>query len=230
MDAHERIIVALDVPKLAAGLALADRLQGAVGVFKVGLELFAAGGPDAVRWIKARGKVFLDLKLHDIPETVGRATAVAAGLGVDLLTVHAAGGPAMLERAAREAHAAGGRVIAVTALTSLDERDLEAVRVRGPLVDVVLTRAKLARETGCDGVVASPREAAALRAACGPDFLIVTPGVRPAGAAAGDQKRIATPRAALEAGADYVVIGRPITGAPDPRAAAEAIAAELVGG
>jgi orotidine-5'-phosphate decarboxylase len=226
---EERIIVALDVPKLAAALALADRLTGVVGCFKVGLELFAAGGPDAVRWVKARGKVFLDLKLHDIPETVGRATAVAAGYGVDLLTVHSAGGRAMLSRAAKEAHEQGARVIAVTALTSLDERDLQEVRMQGPIQELVIARAKLAQDAGCDGVVASPREAAAIRAACGKEFLIVTPGVRPAGAAVGDQKRVATPRSAVESGADYIVVGRPITGAPDARAAAEAIAEELAG-
>ena len=229
MNPEERIIVALDVPKLAAGLALADRLKGAVGCFKVGLELFTAGGPDAVRWVKARGRVFLDLKLHDIPETVGRATAAAASLGVDLITVHSGGGRAMLARAAKEAHDGGARVIAVTALTSLDERDLEEVRIQGPLVDLVIARAKLAQDAGCDGVVASPREAAAIRAACGPGFLIVTPGVRPAGAAVGDQKRVATPRSAVEAGADYIVVGRPITGAPDVRAAAQSIAEELAG-
>jgi orotidine-5'-phosphate decarboxylase len=230
MTPEERIIVALDVPKLATALALADRLKGAVGCFKVGLELFAAGGPDAVRWIKARGKVFLDLKMHDIPETVGRATAVAAAYGVDLLTVHSGGGRAMLSRAAKEAHERGARVIAVTALTSLDERDLEETRLQGPLVDLVIARARLAQDAGCDGVVASPREAAAIRAACGPGFLIVTPGVRPTGAAVGDQKRVATPRSAVEAGADYIVVGRPITGAPDARSAAEAIAEELGGG
>ncbi|MBI5478695.1 MAG: orotidine-5'-phosphate decarboxylase [Deltaproteobacteria bacterium] len=230
MNPAERIIVALDVPKLAAGLALADRLNGAVGCFKVGLELFAAGGPDAVRWVRARGKVFLDLKLHDIPETVGRATAVAAGLGVDLITVHSSGGRAMMARAAKEAHAGGARIIAVTALTSLDEHDLEEVRIQGPLVDLVIARARLAQEAGCDGVVASPHEAAAVRSACGPSFLIVTPGVRPAGAPVGDQTRVAPPRAAVQAGADYIVVGRPITGAPDVRSAAQAIADELAGG
>jgi orotidine-5'-phosphate decarboxylase len=229
MNPAERIIVALDVPKLAAGLALADRLKGAVGCFKVGLELFTATGPDTVRWVKARGNVFLDLKLHDIPETVGRATAAAASLGVDLLTVHSGGGRAMMARAAKEAHERGTRVIAVTALTSLDEHDLEEVRIRGPLVDLVIARAKLAQDAGCDGVVASPQEAAAIRAACGPGFLVVTPGVRPAGASVGDQKRVATPRSAIESGADYIVVGRPITGAPDARAAALAIGEELAG-
>jgi orotidine-5'-phosphate decarboxylase len=230
MNPEERIIVALDVPKLAAGLALADRLKGAVGCFKIGLELFTASGPDTVRWVKARGKVFLDLKLHDIPETVGRATAAAASLGVDLITVHSGGGRAMMARAAKEAHERGARVIAVTVLTSLDEHDLEEVRIKGPLVELVIARAKLAQDAGCDGVVASPQEAAAIRAACGPGFLIVTPGVRPAGASVGDQKRVATPRSAVQAGADYIVVGRPITGAPDARSAALAIAEELVGG
>jgi orotidine-5'-phosphate decarboxylase len=224
VEPHERIIVALDTPTLASALALCDRLHGVVGFFKIGLELFSACGPEAVRWVKARGRVFLDLKMHDIPETVGRAMTAAGKHGVDLVTVHAAGGRAMLGRAVEAAH-----VVAVTVLTSLDDRDLDDVRLRGPLAELVTARARLAQDCGCDGVVASPREVAAVRAACGPSFLIVTPGVRPEGAAEGDQKRVATPAAALRAGADYLVIGRPITGAKDPPAAARAIAAELAG-
>jgi orotidine-5'-phosphate decarboxylase len=226
---NERIIVALDTPTLASALALCDRLQGAIGLFKIGLELFSASGPEAIRWVNARGRVFLDLKLHDIPETVGRAMTAAAKHGVDLVTVHAGGGRAMLVRAVAAAHAAGARVIAVTALTSLDDQDLEETHLRGPLDELVVARARLAREAGCDGVVASPHEVVAVRAACGADFLIVTPGVRPVGAAAFDQKRVATPAAAIAAGASYIVVGRPITGAQDPRAAALAIAAEIAG-
>jgi orotidine-5'-phosphate decarboxylase len=230
MQLHERIIVALDSPTLASALAICDRLQGEVGLFKVGLELFSACGPEAIRWVQARGRVFLDLKLHDIPETVGRAMAAATKHGVDLVTVHGSGGRAMLGRAAEAAHAAGTRVVAVTALTSLDEKDLEETGQRGPLLDLVVARAKLAQAAGCDGVVASPQEVAAIRAACGPAFLLVTPGVRPAGSDVADQKRVATPAAAVQAGADYLVVGRPITGAKDPRAAARAIAAELAAG
>ncbi|HEY3358106.1 MAG TPA: orotidine-5'-phosphate decarboxylase [Polyangia bacterium] len=230
MEPHERIIVALDSPTLASALAICDRLQGEVGLFKIGLELFSACGPEAIRWVQARGRVFLDLKLHDIPETVGRAMAAATKHGVELVTVHASGGRAMLVRAAEAAHAAGTRVVAVTALTSLDDHDLEETGQIGPLADLVAARARLAQEAGCDGVVASPHEVAAIRAACGPAFLIVTPGVRPQGADVADQKRVATPAAALAAGADYLVIGRPITGAKDPRAAARAISAELAGG
>jgi orotidine-5'-phosphate decarboxylase len=224
---HERIIVALDSPTLASALAICDRLQGEVGLFKVGLELFSACGPESIRWVQARGRVFLDLKLHDIPETVGRAMAAAVKHGVDLVTVHTSGGSAMLARAVEAAHAAGTRVVGVTALTSLDEADLAETGQRGPLPDLVASRARLAQATGCDGVVASPHEVAAIRAVCGPDLLVVTPGVRPTGAESADQKRVATPAAAVRAGADYIVVGRPITGAKDPRAAARAIAAEL---
>jgi orotidine-5'-phosphate decarboxylase len=231
MTGAERICAAVDVPALAEAEPFARQVAPHVGMLKVGLELFAAEGPAAVRALAALGRpVFLDLKLHDIPETVGRATAAAASLGVDLITVHSGGGRAMMARAAKEAHERGARVIAVTVLTSLDEHDLEEVRIKGPLVELVIARAKLAQDAGCDGVVASPQEAAAIRAACGPGFLIVTPGVRPAGASVGDQKRVATPRSAVQAGADYIVVGRPITGAPDARSAALAIAEELVGG
>jgi orotidine-5'-phosphate decarboxylase len=221
------LIVALDVDSLAAAEEFSTRLVGAVRWVKVGLELFVAHGAEPVRALQARGfKVMLDLKLHDIPETVGRATERAAALGVDLLTVHTAGGWRMLERAA----AAAGpkmKVLGVTVLTSLDAKDLARVGVTEPLEEVVVARAQLAMETGIHGVVASPAEAARIRAGAPAGFLIVTPGVRPAGAETGDQKRVATPSAAKAAGADFIVVGRPIRDAKDPRAAAQAILAEI---
>jgi orotidine-5'-phosphate decarboxylase len=221
----ERLIVALDVDTLAAALALAEKMEGVAGWLKVGLELFTAVGPDGVRALARRGRIMLDLKLHDIPETVARATARAADLGVGLLTLHTAGGRRMMTAAA--AARGGVKLLGVTVLTSLDDRDLEEVGTGPSVAAVVARRAALAAEAGLDGVVSSPTEAAAIRSARGSDFLIVTPGVRPLGAAAGDQKRIATPAGARAAGADLVVVGRPIRDAADPRAAASAIAAEL---
>jgi orotidine-5'-phosphate decarboxylase len=224
-----RILAALDTSDLAEAAGLAARLKGAVGGFKLGKEFFTAHGPEGVRRVGA-ADVFLDLKYHDIPATVAGAVRAAAGLGVFMLTVHASGGAAMLKAAAEAARAAGpGRpkVVAVTVLTSLDDADLAAVGQSGPVSAQVMRLAQLARASGVDGVVCSPHEVAALRAACGGDFLLVVPGVRPASAAADDQKRIATPADAVRAGADYLVIGRPIVRAPDPLAAARAIAAEL---
>jgi orotidine-5'-phosphate decarboxylase len=229
MDARDRLIFALDVETLDAALALHDRLAGTVRRFKVGLELFAAAGPEAVRLLCKRGaRVMLDLKLHDIPETVARATARAADLGADLLTVHTGGGRRMLEGAATAAEKAGGglKVLGVTVLTSLDDADLASVGVADTVDVAVSRRAALAAACGLAGVVASPREAARVRAAVPPSFLIVTPGVRMA-ERKDDQKRVATPRAAREAGADLVVVGRPIRDAADPAAAAAAIIAEL---
>lgn len=232
VDPRDRLIVALDVPGLAEAEALLDRLAGVVSTFKIGSQLFTAAGPAAVELCRKRGgRVFLDLKYHDIPATVSGAVREAARLGVTLLTVHASGGRAMLEAAAAAAGEAGRdrpRILAVTVLTSLDraalQRELQvAVSVEGQVAHL----AALAREAGCDGAVASPREARRLRMAMGSGWLIVTPGIRPAGADAGDQARVATPEAAVRAGADYVVVGRPITGAPDPAAAAAAIVAEL---
>jgi orotidine-5'-phosphate decarboxylase len=229
---RDRLIVALDMPDLAAAAALVERLGGVASHFKVGSVLFTAAGPAAVEMVRKRGgRVFLDLKYHDIPATVTGAVEAAARLGVGLLTVHASGGLAMLRAAATAAQAAGSdrpRIVAVTVLTSLDRAVLHRevgvpVAVEGHAVHL----ANLAREAGCDGVVASPREAARLRAALGRDAVIVTPGVRPPGGAADDQARIATPAAAVRAGADYLVVGRPITGAADPAAAAAAILAEL---
>jgi len=221
-----RLIAALDTPSRSEADAFVDRLAGVPSWVKVGLELFCAEGPAIVRDYTARGlSVMLDLKLHDIPETVARATARVASLGAGLLTVHAGGGRAMLEAAVK---AAGDmRILAVTVLTSLDDADLAAIGAQAPVEDLVKRRADLAATAGCHGVVASPREAAAVRARVPEGFLIVTPGVRPAGTAAGDQKRVTTPQQARAAGADLVVIGRPLRDAADPAAAARAIVAEL---
>lgn len=225
------IYCALDVPTRDAALALAKRLGLAVGGLKLGLEFFCGQGPEGVRALAATGlPVFLDLKLHDIPNTVASAVRALAPLGVSLVNVHAGGGPAMMRAAAEAAAEAGEKrpkVLAVTVLTSLDAADLDAVGVPSPPRDQVLRLATLARASGLDGVVCSAKEIAAVRAACGPDFLVVVPGIRPAGSAAGDQKRMATPEQAMADGADILVIGRPITGAQDPQAAARAILASL---
>ena len=222
-----RLIVALDVEDAAAADALLAKLAGVVTRVRVGLELFTAEGPELVRRLVGRGlDVMLDLKLHDIPETVARATARAADLGVDLLTIHTAGGLKMMRAAVG---AAGGRtrVLGVTVLTSLTARDLAEVGIEPSVDDVVARRATLAMEAGLDGVVASPLEAARIRAAAPDGFLIVTPGVRLAASAEDDQARVATPAAARAAGADLVVVGRPIRDAADPRAVAEAIVRDL---
>jgi orotidine-5'-phosphate decarboxylase len=221
----ERLIAALDVPTLQEAESLADRLAGVAGWFKVGLELYTAAGPQAVRAIARRGRVMLDLKLHDIPETVARATARAAELGVGLLTLHVAGGRKMLEAAAR-ARGPELKLLGVTVLTSLDDKDLAEICVEPDVAAVVARRATVAMEADLDGVVASPLEAARVKAAAPAGFLIVTPGIRPA-AAGDDQKRVATPAAARAAGATHIVVGRPLRDAADPRAVAEAMAREL---
>src|SRR5215468_5884930 len=225
-DPGNRLIAAIDTPGRAEADQLIEQLGGVPSWIKLGLELFCAEGPAVVTEHAARGRrVMLDLKLHDIPETVARATARVAALGAELLTVHAAGSRAMLEAAVRAAGAL--RVLAVTVLTSLDEADLGLIGAQGPMRELVVRRARLAIDTGCAGVVTSPREAAAVRAIAPPGFLIVTPGVRPAEATLGDQKRVMTPREARAAGADLIVVGRPLRNAPDPAAAARAIVAEL---
>jgi len=234
-DPGNRLIVAVDVPGLPAAEALANTLGGAASWLKVGLELFCATGPDIVDRMRQTGaRVMLDLKLHDIPHTVARATAQVASLGAELVTVHTGGGPAMLRAAVEAARSGSGdtetRVLGVTVLTSMDQTDLQAVGVPGAPRDIVLQRAKLAIESGCHGVVASPHEAAAVRAIAPDGFLVVTPGVRPAGADVGDQKRVMTPSEARAAGADLVVVGRPVRDADDPSDAARAIAAELAQG
>ena len=220
--------MALDVPKAEDARRLVDRLRGHVGLFKVGSQLFTAAGPELVREIVQRGeRVFLDLKFHDIPNTVAGAVASAAALGVSLVTVHGLGGRAMLEAGVGALPALGTRLVAITVLTSHDERTLGEIGVGGGVTDSVRRLALLAKDAGLDGVVASPHEATLIREACGSEFLIVTPGIRPAGAAAGDQARAATPLAALAAGADYLVVGRPITEAADPAQAADRIVSEM---
>jgi orotidine-5'-phosphate decarboxylase len=228
MNARDRLIVALDVPQKDAARALVERLCGHVGLFKVGSQVFTAAGPELVREIVGRGeKVFLDLKFHDIPNTVAGAVASASRLGVSLVDVHGLGGRAMMEAAVGALPAMGTRLLAITILTSHDEETLGEIGVNGSMADSVRRLAQLAKDAGADGVVASPHEVSLVREACGSDFLIVTPGIRPAGAASGDQARAATPAAALAAGADYLVVGRPITGAADPPAAADAIVREM---
>lgn len=229
----ERLIVALDVASAEAALLLVDRLRMHVGVFKVGLELYSAQGPSFVRELVNRGaRVFLDLKLHDIPNTVRGAARELASLGIFMTTVHASGGRAMMQAAlegARSRAAAGQPplVIGVTALTSLAERDLVDVGWREAPEAVVLRLAALAQAAGLNGVVASPQEAAAIRRSCGAEFAIVTPGIRPASASRDDQARASTPEAAIRAGADFLVVGRPITQSSDPVAAARSIAHEI---
>jgi orotidine-5'-phosphate decarboxylase len=226
------LIVALDVPTLAEAEAAARRLPPAVLV-KIGLELFTVEGPEAVRAFVRQGRrVFLDLKFHDIPRTVAHAVRSASRLGASLMTVHAAGGRAMLKAAAEAAAEAGGqapRLIAVTTLTSLNADDFADLGVGRTLPDQALALADLALGSGIDGVVASVHEAAVLRRRFGPRPLLVTPGIRPSGAEVGDQKRVATPAAAVRAGASHLVVGRPILEAPDPAVAAAAILAEIAG-
>ena len=224
------VFVALDTPSLDRARTLAQTLKPHVGGVKLGLEFYGANGPDGVRAIAAAGApVFLDLKQHDIPNTVAGAMKALAPIGAAILNVHASGGAAMMRAAAEAAGTAEHRakIIAVTVLTSLEDRDLPSVGVSATALDQAVRLAVLAKDSGLDGVVCSPHEIAAVRAACGPKFLIVTPGVRPAGGELGDQRRVMTPRQAMDAGADILVIGRPITGAPDPIEAARQIAAEL---
>jgi orotidine-5'-phosphate decarboxylase len=281
---RDKLIVALDLPSGNAATRMAERLKGHVGMFKVGSELFTAEGPVVVRYLVTTGhRVFLDLKFHDIPNTVRAAAREAAELGVSMVNVHASGGRKMMEAALEGARSLAGegrgrqnrpaaqsllaagrgpalpdppmgnagrpqgpplqtgpKVLAVTVLTSLESQDLEELGISGTPVEAVIRLARLAQSAGLDGVVASAREISALRQACGPDFLIVTPGIRPASArqsvsrgmpggaaAADDQARVATPASAIAAGADYLVVGRPITGAPDAVAAADAMVAEM---
>jgi orotidine-5'-phosphate decarboxylase len=233
---NPRVIVALDFPDTEPALALAARLDPARCAVKVGKELFVSAGPDVVRELVARGfKVFLDLKFHDIPNTVAGAAREATRMGVLMFNVHASGGRAMMAAAAEGAASAArelGRrrpiVLAVTVLTSLDRATMgRELRVADSVEGHVLHLAGLAADAGLDGCVASPQEIRALRRSRGPGWVIVTPGVRPAGSALGDQSRIATPASAVSAGAHYLVVGRPITAAPDPARAAEAVLREM---
>jgi orotidine-5'-phosphate decarboxylase len=234
-DARKKVIFALDVNGLAEIDRYAEMLSGKVGMFKVGKELFTATGPEAVRTVQRHGgQVFLDLKYHDIPNTVAKAMLEAARMGVQLANLHALGGAEMMETAANAVRKEFGderpRLLAVTILTSSNEETLRGVGIEHPVQDMVVRLAKLAQTAGMDGVVASPLEIGLIRAACGPDFLIVTPGVRPSFASVDDQKRIMSPGEAVKAGADYLVIGRPIARAADPQAAADQIADEIVAG
>lgn len=227
---RDKLIVALDVPTMAEAEALVERLKGHVGVYKIGLELIYVGGIELARHLAADGEnVFLDTKLHDIPHTVERSVARIADLGVRYITLHAQD-TKMLEAAA-QALPDGNRLqlLGVTVLTSLSADDLRAGGMAMAPADLVTLRARLACEAGCHGVVASGQEASAVRAAIGPRPHIVTPGIRPAGADAGDQARVMTPAAAIAAGASHLVVGRPITRADDPAAAADAIVAEISG-
>jgi orotidine-5'-phosphate decarboxylase len=220
----ERLVVALDRSTREEILTLAERLHGAAGMLKIGLQAYVANGPSIVRALVARGeKVFLDLKFHDIPNTASHAVAEARRLGASIVNVHASGGAPMM-RACREAMPRGeGLLLGVTILTSLGDDDLAAAGFRDGAEASVLRLARLAQDSGLDGVVASPREIAAIRKACGPDFVILTPGIRGAADTSGDQKRTMSAREAIDAGASYIVVGRPITDAADLRAAAAAI-------
>jgi len=228
-DPRQHLIVALDVSTAAAARKIVAAVGDSAFTYKVGMQLYTAEGPQVVRDLVASGRrVFLDLKYHDIPTTVGAAVKEAAALGVSMLTVHASGGGSML-RAATEAAAVNPAltVLAVTVLTSMDHNDLDKVGIHGTVVDQVLRLAALALTNGCQGVVASAREASALRHELGDEFAIVTPGVRLAGASHGDQVRVVTPEEAFSAGATHIVVGRPITGAADPAAEARAILGQM---
>jgi orotidine-5'-phosphate decarboxylase len=223
MKARERLIVALDVPQADAARKLVDRIGDAAGVYKIGLQLFTAEGPRLVEELAGSGrKVFLDLKLHDIPNTVSHAVKSAAGLGASMLTVHAAAGSDVL-RAAVEAADRRLTLLAVTVLTSFSDNDVREVGIPATVADQALRLAALAQDSGCGGVVTSPRETALVRKALGSSLVIVNPGIRPAGSGQDDQERTATPGEAIRAGASYIVVGRPITQANDPAKAAESI-------
>jgi orotidine-5'-phosphate decarboxylase len=235
MTQSDKIFCALDTPSSDVALDWAGRLKGLVGGLKLGLEFFGAQGPDGIRRVAATGMpIFLDLKFHDIPNTVAQAVTSVTPLAPVLMTVHAGGGQAMMRAAAQaaaetaaKAGVARPRLLGVTVLTSLDQGDLAAAGVAGSVEDQVVRLARMAQDSGLDGVVCSPKEIAPIRRACGPDLILLVPGIRPAGAALGDQKRVMTPREAVDAGATYLVIGRPITEAPDPAQAARDIARSL---
>jgi orotidine-5'-phosphate decarboxylase len=235
----DQLLIALDVPTGGEALRLADLLRGSVGGFKIGSQLFTAEGPAIVRALTGRGdRVFLDLKFHDIPNTVANAVAAATSLGVWMVNVHASGGTKMMQaaaEAARKTASTEGRaaplVIAVTVLTSMTAAAMSEAGTNVPVIDQVSRLARLAQEAGLDGVVASPQETSAIRALCGPGFAIVTPGIRGGAAITSkdDQERTMTAASAIAAGSSYLVVGRPVIAAPDPRAAAEKIAEEVRG-
>jgi len=224
MQANDRLVVALDRSSRDEILQLADTLHGVAGVLKIGLQAFIANGPAIVSELVSRGeKVFLDLKIHDIPNTAKHAVESAASLGASMITVHTGGGLAMM----RECVHPPQLILGVTVLTSLDDNELHRVGFRGTAMENAVRLAKLAKEAGLPGVVASPHEIEGIREACGSELAILTPGIRPEGSSAGDQRRTKTPAAAIAAGADYIVVGRPITDADNPRAAAMAILESL---
>jgi len=226
--AQEKIIVALDAPDTASALRLLDSLGDSITWVKVGLQLFTAEGPSIVHAIKERGyKLFLDLKFHDIPNTAHEAVRSAAGLGVDFTTIHLSGGRAMVESAVEATAGTDLLILGVTVLTSIDAGELRGIGVERPLSEQVLALVTLGHQVGLRGVVCSPHEIAILREKFGSDLTIVTPGVRPAGSAAGDQRRVMTPAEAVRAGASHLVIGRPITGAASPHDAALQITEEI---
>jgi orotidine-5'-phosphate decarboxylase len=232
---QDRLIVALDVSSAAAAQKIVSALGDSVHLYKVGMQLYTAEGPQIVRdLINSGRRVFLDLKYHDIPNTVASAVREAAQLGVSMLTVHASGGENMLRAAAEasrvpaEVHVRPLQILAVTVLTSMDESDLHQTGVSGALLDQVLRLASTALDAGCAGIVSSAREVKALRTKLGQDFLIVNPGVRPIGTDHGDQARVVTPTEAIQAGATHIVVGRPITAAKDPVLAARAIQEEIL--
>ncbi|MBN2107341.1 MAG: orotidine-5'-phosphate decarboxylase [Deltaproteobacteria bacterium] len=232
ISAKDKIIVALDVEDLPSALKLVELLHDDVGAFKIGKQLFTSTGPDAVRSIHGLGgRVFLDLKFHDIPTTVAKASVEAARHGVFMFNMHALGGSAMMREAVRAVRSEPGMqqplMIAVTVLTSMGPGDLQPLGITLPVDELVARLALLAKEAGMSGVVASPREIGLIKKACGPEFIVVTPGIRPAGSDANDQKRAMTPAEAVQAGADFIVVGRPITHAPDPEAAARSIAEQI---
>ena len=227
---RERLIVALDVSSSVEAQKIVAALGDSVQTYKVGMQLYTAEGPPIVRDLVASGrKVFLDLKYHDIPNSVQAAVGEAAQLGVSMLTVHASGGIKMLAAATDAARAANSAplILAVTVLTSMNEKDLDEIGIQAPIENQVLRLASMAISAGCAGVVSSARELKCLRAQLGNEFLAVTPGVRPAGSAHGDQARVLTPAEAISAGATHIVVGRPITGAPNPATAAIAVLKEI---
>lgn len=232
MENKHDIIVALDVPGAAEARTAVKKIGDAVSFYKVGLQLFIADGPEVLKMLRSEGKrIFLDLKLHDIPNTVGRAVASCLDFGAELLTLHATGSKAMIEAAAKtvSVSASDTKLLAVTVLTSMDQDDLEILGVKRSVEEQVVTLGTMAIQSGAHGLVCSPKELTALRKALGPAPWLVTPGVRPSGGDLADQKRVATPAQAIRDGATHLVIGRPIMDAPDMRAAALAIREEMAG-
>lgn len=226
---HEKLIIALDLPDVAAARAMVATLGDSVVFYKIGMELIYGGGLDLVQRLAGEGKkIFVDLKLHDIPNTVERAAAQIARLGAHFLTIHAY--PQTMQAARRGVAGSSLGLLAVTVMTSFDDADVRDAGYAHDVADLVALRARQARHIGIDGLILSPGEVAAMRQMLGPGMLLVTPGIRPAGGDVGDQKRIMTPALAIAAGADYLVVGRPVTASPDPRAAAQAILADIAAG